>query len=135
MIETASRLASVNCSCLLQVTPDWRYMLLASFIDATGSLSCRCFADMGTVQLIHYTLFSSFSLMSTFICVHVAGIAFVVAWTQSSYLCFWNLVVTFRAIAAWLSCIGSAGLECREKRDFLRLAVDPKGHTQETHTR
>ncbi|CDJ42263.1 replication factor-A C terminal domain-containing protein, putative [Eimeria tenella] len=29
------------------VTPDWRYMLLASFIDATGSLSCRCFADMG----------------------------------------------------------------------------------------
>ncbi|CDJ50723.1 replication factor-A C terminal domain-containing protein, putative [Eimeria brunetti] len=29
------------------VTPDWRYMLLASFIDSTGSLSCRCFADMG----------------------------------------------------------------------------------------
>lgn len=33
------------------VTPDWRYMLLASFIDATGSLSCRCFADMGQTLL------------------------------------------------------------------------------------
>ncbi|CDJ58112.1 replication factor-A C terminal domain-containing protein, putative [Eimeria maxima] len=29
------------------VAPDWRYMLLASFIDSTGSISCRCFADMG----------------------------------------------------------------------------------------
>ncbi|KAL8425339.1 hypothetical protein Efla_001721 [Eimeria flavescens] len=33
------------------VAPDWRYMLLASFIDATGSLSCRCFADMGRTLL------------------------------------------------------------------------------------
>ncbi|OEH78128.1 replication factor-a c terminal domain-containing protein [Cyclospora cayetanensis] len=34
-----------------EVSPDWRYMLLASFIDSTGSLSCRCFADMGQALL------------------------------------------------------------------------------------
>ncbi|KAL8443259.1 hypothetical protein Emag_005984 [Eimeria magna] len=34
-----------------QVAPDWRYMLLASFMDASGSLSCRCFADMGQTLL------------------------------------------------------------------------------------
>lgn len=33
-------------------------MLLASFIDSTGSLSCRCFADMGMLSCL-----SSFLLL------------------------------------------------------------------------
>ena len=54
---TAAAVAAATCHivttgaswCLLQVIPDWRYMLLASFVDVTGSLSCRCFADLGNL--------------------------------------------------------------------------------------
>lgn len=93
-------------------------MLLASFIDSTGSLSCRCFADMGKQQLRLAVSCTEF----------VRGLSLLLApqWRGGSQVRFQVDLGRRSPLLIWLRSdpfgppgVRGAALGCREKAELL----------------